>query len=199
MFGSVSVNMINRLRHINLILAALMGCFFIYGCENDLKDVDRFAKKETGVEEGINIESYLSNGGVLRAKLTAPILLRHQTTVPRVEFTNSLHVDFFDSLKRIESQLFAKYGEYKENENKVYLRDSIVVFNVKGDTLKTNELYWDQNRQVFYNDKPTTVIQTSVGQRILSRDGIIADQNLRWFTLKTIQPGSFTNIPDSTY
>jgi len=136
MYGSVSVNMINRLRHINLILAALMGCFFIYGCENDLKDVDRFAKKETGVEEGINIESYLSNGGVLRAKLTAPILLRHQTTVPRVEFTNSLHVDFFDSLKRIESQLFAKYGEYKENENKVYLRDSIVVFNVKGDTLK---------------------------------------------------------------
>lgn len=164
-----------------------------------MEDVDRFSKKEISVEEGKNIESYLSNGGVLRAKLTAPVLLRHQTEVPRIEFTRSLHVDFYDSLKKIESQLFARYGEYKENQNLVYLKDSIVVFNIKGDTLKTNELFWDQNRQMFYNDKPTTVIQTSAGQKILSKDGITADQNLRWFTLKTIEPGSFTNIPDSTY
>lgn len=191
--------MINRLPHIKYFLAALVSCFFVAACENKMEEVDKFSKKNISVEEGINIQSYLSNGGILRAKLTAPLLLRHQTQIARVEFPRSLHVDFYDSLKRKESELFAKYGEYKENENKVYLRDSVIVFNVKGDTLFTNELYWDQNRQVFYNDKPTIVSQSSPKQKIYSRDGLVADQNLRWFTLNSIQPGSFTFIPDSTY
>jgi hypothetical protein len=164
-----------------------------------MEDVDRLAKKKISVEEGKNIESYLSNGGVLRARLIAPVLLRHQTEVPKIEFPKSLHVDFYDSLKGIESQLFAKYGEYKENENKVFLKDSIVVFNIKGDTLLTNELYWDQNKQVFYNDKPVIVIQSSPRQKIYGQNGLTADQNLRWFTINNLQPGSFTNIPDSTY
>jgi LPS export ABC transporter protein LptC len=191
--------MINRSSHIKYYIAALIGCFFFCACENKMEDVDRFSKKEVSVEEGTNIESYLSNGGVLRAKLTAPLLLRHQTEVPRVEFTRSLHVDFYDSLKQVESQLFAKYGEYKENENKVFLRDSVVVFNVKGDTLKTSQLYWDQSKQIFYNEVPTLVIQGGNQQRIISQKGIVADQNFKWFTLNEIDPASFINVPDSTH
>jgi LPS export ABC transporter protein LptC len=191
--------MINRSSHIKYHIAALIGCFFFCACENKMEDVDRFSKKEVSVEEGTNIESYLSNGGVLRAKLTAPLLLRHQAEVPRVEFTRSLHVDFYDSLKQVESQLFAKYGEYKENENKVFLRDSVVVFNVKGDTLKTSQLYWDQSKQIFYNEVPTLVIQGRNQQRIISQKGIVADQNFKWFTLNEIDPASFINVPDSTH
>jgi hypothetical protein len=192
--------MINRSLHIIAFIAAFTGCFFFTGCENDMHEIDSLGKREIGVEEGKNIVSILSNGGIMRAKLTAPVLLRYQTQVPKVEFPNTLHVDFFDSLKNIESRMFAKYGEYKENQNLVYLRDSIVVFNVKGDTLLTNELYWDQNRHLFYNDKPTIVIQTNPRQRLYSKDGLTADQGLQWFTLKSLQPESFTVIPnDSTY
>ena len=191
--------MINRPAHIIFFLAAITGCFFFSSCENDITEVDNLGKREIGIEEGKNIVSLLSNGGIMRAKLTAPVLLRYQTQVPKVEFPNTLHVDFYDSLKNVESQLFAKYGEYKENQNLIYLRDSIVVFNIKGDTLLTNELYWDQNQRVFYNDKPTIVIQSNPRQRLYSSKGLTADQNMNWFTLKELQPGSFTVIPDSTY
>jgi LPS export ABC transporter protein LptC len=191
--------MTNRFLHIIAFIAALTSCFFFSACENDMQEIENFSKREIGVEEGKNIVSLLSNGGIMRAKLTAPVLLRYQTQVPKVEFPKTLHVDFYDSLKNIESQLFAKYGEYKENQNLVYLRDSIVVFNIKGDTLLTNELYWDQNRHIFYNDKPTIVIQSNPRQRLYSKDGLTADQGLQWFTLKNLQPESFTVIPDSTY
>ncbi len=191
--------MTNRLLHITLFFAAVIGCIFLSACENDIKDVERFSKKEISVEEGKQIESFLSNGGILRAKLRAPVFLRYQTQVPKVEFPKTLHVDFYDSTRKIESELFADYGEYKENENLIYLRDNVVVFNVKGDTLRTNELYWDQNKQIFYNDKPTTVIQSSPRQKIISKDGLTANQDLTWFSLKNLQPGSFTIISDSTY
>jgi LPS export ABC transporter protein LptC len=190
--------MINLSSHKSL-LAALLGCFFVCACENRMEDIDRFSKKTVSVEEGNNIESYLSNGGVLRARLTAPVFLRHQTEVPRVEFTRTLHVDFYDSLKRIESQLFAKYGEYKENESRVFLRDSILVFNVKGDTLRTDELYWDQNKQIFYTDRPVQITQTAPQQQKLYGIGLIANQDLTRMTVKNLQPESFTVIRDSAY
>jgi LPS export ABC transporter protein LptC len=191
--------MINTCSNIKYLVAALLGCFFFCACENKIEEVDKFAKKTVSVEEGKNIESYLSNGGVLRARLTAPVFLRHQTEIPRVEFTKTLHVDFYDSLKRIESQLFAKYGEYKENESKVFLRDSIIVFNVKGDTLRTDELYWDQNRQVFYTERPVEISQTFPQRQKLYGIGLIANQDLSRLTVKNLQPGSFTEIRDSTY
>jgi LPS export ABC transporter protein LptC len=179
--------------------AALTGCLFFSACENDLREVDKLSKRETSVEEATNIESYLSQGGSLRARLTAPRFLRHQAQVPRVEFPNTLHVDFYDSLRSIESELFAKYGEYKENESKVFLKDSIVVFNVKGDTLFTDELYWDQNKQLFFTDRPVVISQTAPQRQKIYGIGLTADQNLRWFTVKNLQPPSFTVVPDSTY
>jgi LPS export ABC transporter protein LptC len=191
--------MTNTFFNTSFFLAALLGCFFICSCENKMEDVDRFSKRTITVEEGNNIESYLSNGGVLRARLTAPVFLRHQSEIPRVEFTNTLHVYFYDSLKRVESQLFAKYGEYKENESKVFLRDDVIVFNVKGDTLRTDELYWDQNRQIFYTDKAVEISQTAPQRQKLYGIGLIASQDLTKLTVKNLQPRSFTVIPDSTY
>lgn len=191
--------MINAFSYIKFFTAALVGCFFICACENKMEEIDKFSKKQTSVEEGKEIESYLSNGGVLKAKLTAPVFLRYQTQVPKVEFPSTLHVDFYDSLKRIESRLSAKYGEYKENENKVFLRDSIVVFNVKGDTLWTDELYWDQNQQVFYTEKPVVISQTAPQRQKIYGIGLTASQDLSKLSIRNIQPPSFTNVPDSTY
>ncbi|HEX6915632.1 MAG TPA: LPS export ABC transporter periplasmic protein LptC [Chitinophagaceae bacterium] len=164
-----------------------------------MREVEKFARKDIGVEEGKQIESLLSNGGVLKARLTAPVFLRYQTQVPRIEFPKTLHVDFYDSTRNIESQLFAKYGEYKENENKVYLRDSVVIFNIKGDTLFTDELFWDQNTQLFFTDKPVVISQTKPQRQKIYGIGLSADQNLSWFTIKNLQPPSFTEVPDSTY
>jgi LPS export ABC transporter protein LptC len=191
--------MINVSSYIKFFIAALLGCFFICACENKMEEIDKRSKKQASVEEGKDIESYLSNGGVLKAKLTAPVFLRHQTQVPKVEFPKTLHVDFYDSLKRIESRLSAKYGEYKENENKVFLRDSIVVFNVKGDTLWTDELYWDQNQQVFYTEKPVVISQTAPQRQKIYGIGLTASQDLSRLSIRNIQPPSFTNVPDSTY
>ena len=63
-------------------------------------------------------------------------------------------MDIFESTTKVESWLDAKYGKYFETQNKVFLRDSVVTINVNGDTLKTDELWWDQQQEKFYTDKP---------------------------------------------
>jgi LPS export ABC transporter protein LptC len=189
--------MIKTLSRYKKLLAAFLGsCFFVCSCENDMNVVRNLGKKKIGVEEAKQIESFLSQGGKVKAKLTAPLMLRYQLDTVKVEFPKSLHVNFFDDSLRVESQLNAKYGRYLENENKVFLRDSVVVFNVTGDTMHAKELYWDQREQRYYTDKNVIVIYKNPAQKVYGT-GLVADQALRNITIKN--PKGFMIIPDSTY
>jgi LPS export ABC transporter protein LptC len=178
-----------------ILAAVITGCFFMWSCENDMKDVQNLSNKKIGVEEAKNVESYLSQGGKLKAKLNAPLMLRYQRDTPRVEFPKTLKVDFYNDSMVIESKLSAKYGNYLENDNKVFLRDSVVVFNIKGDTLFCKELYWDQQKAIFYTDK--NVIIHKPDQKIYGK-GLVADQSFKWFTIKHPH-NSYINIPDSSF
>ncbi len=194
--------MTNCFLHNKYILAAgIIGCFFVFGCENDVNEVKELGKRKPGIEEGKNIESYLSLDGKMKAKLTAPLLLRYQgDSARKAEFPKSLHVDFYNDSLRVESQLSALYGRYLEGESKVYLRDSVVVFNIKGDTLFSRELYWDQTLNKFYTDKQVIISQKSPRQRLVGRKGMRCNQDLSNMTIYDVQPGSFVFIPpDSTH
>src|SRR5689334_7561072 len=120
------------------------GCFFLLACENDPKDIEKLTSKKITVEEGRNIEGYLSQSAKMKARLKASLMKRYLTDSPYIEFPNTLHVDFFNDSMKIESQLNARYGKYKQNESRVFLRDSVEVFNTLGDTLHCMELCWDQ-------------------------------------------------------
>jgi LPS export ABC transporter protein LptC len=184
-----------KLKLFKNIAAIITGCFFVCACENDIREIQDLNKKTISVEEGKQIESYLSEGGKVKAKLTAPLMLRYQKDTPKVEFPKSLHVDFYNDSSKVESKLSAKYGRYMQNENKVFLRDSVVVFNIKGDTLYCKELYWDQAKAIFYSNKNVIVHRPS-GKTY--GNGMIADQNFKWFTIQNPH-NSYLNIPDSSF
>jgi LPS export ABC transporter protein LptC len=191
--------MINQLFHKKLIKAALLtGCFFMCACENDVNEVRELGRRRQNIEEGKNIESYLSMNGKMRAHLTAPLLLRYVDSGNMAEFPRSLHVDFYNDSAKIESQLRARFGRYKENENKVYLRDSVVVFNTKGDTLFCEDLYWDQTTQKFYTSRKVTMSRNYRKSLITGNNGMTATQDLSTISFFKIDPNSFYYVPDST-
>lgn len=148
-------------------------------------------------EEGTNIQAYLSETGLqmgklearVKGKLRSPYMLHYQRTdSPYFEFPKTLHVDFYkDSVfvnqkPVIESLLDARYGKYLPNQDKVFLRDSVVVKNIlKGDTLLCKYLWWDQHTQRFSTDDTVHIHQKD---KTLWGTGMEADQNFRWYTIK---------------
>lgn len=165
--------------HNKIVYAAalIMGCCFVLGCENDEKRIKELTEKVRLKEEAINVESFLSQDGKMKAKLTAPLMLRSTRDSLYVEFPNTLHVDFYgDSNNNIETVLDSRYGKYFENLGKVYLRDSVVVITIKGDTLKSPDLWWDQNSKIFYTDKFATY--HGIGKNIYGGKGLVATQDL---------------------
>lgn len=179
-----------------------IGCMAI-SCENDIHEVEQLGKKKLGVEVGTGIVSQFSQAGRIKAVLKAPYMLRYQYDTVKIEFPKTMHVDFYDSTAKIDSRLFARFGSYLENENKVLLRDSVIVFNIKGDTLFTNELYWDQLKGSYYTDKPVIISQTNPIRQKLYGTGFSSNQDLTNIKVYKVGYGnaeqsSFLNVPDSS-
>jgi len=168
---------------IRLLQAAILcSCLFILGCENDERDINALTDKAVMVEKAKNIDVLFSQQGQLRARMKAPLMLRYQEDTVRVDFPQSLHVDFYDSTRRVESWLDAQFGRYYENYNRVLLKDSVIVINIKGDTLTTPELWWDQNARKFYTDSTVRIITKD--KQIRGGKGLVADQDLNAYTIR---------------
>lgn len=153
-----------------------VALLFLSSCENDEKVINDMTKKVVMKEEAIDIVSMLSQEGKLRAILKAPLMLRVFDDTVYAEFPKTLHCDFYDVNGQIESRLDSKYGKYYENLGKVYLRDSVVVITTKGDTLKSPDLWWDQNTKMFYTDKYATY--HAPGKQVAGTIGLEATQDL---------------------
>jgi len=140
-------------------------------------------KSKLSVDEVKQVTSYLSTGGRVKAKLTAPFMLRFYDSVPRVEFPNSLHVDFYNDSMKIESYLDAKKAYYYEQQSRVILNDSVVVIRIDGDTLKTNELFWEQNQHKLFTNSDVEIRQKT---KTIFGKGFESDETLKNFRIDSI-------------
>lgn len=176
--------------------ALIISCCFVYSCENDPVEIDNWMKEQPMIEEATNIESYLSNGGKVKAKLKAPLMVRAMADTHYIEFPKSLYAVFYnDSTTQIESWVKSKYGKYYEDLNKVYLRDSVVVITVQGDTLKSPDLWWDQGKGLFYTDNYAEYYGKN--QIINGGKGMQATQDLKTITFK--EPTGVMNVTEKEF
>lgn len=185
-----------RSEHTIIFAAVFTGCFFLCSCENKLADIEKFNQKDIAIEEGKNVIIKYSVAGKKKAILSGPIMYRVQDTVPYVEFPKSVHVDFFDIKDSLDSRLDAKYATYKETQSKVFLRDSVRIINVKGDTLYCDELYWDRSHTnvEFYTDKP---VRIRTRTQILNGIGMEARQDFKEYHIT--HPTGIVQVPAAQF
>jgi len=192
--------MINRLSIIKYISAVtfISSCFFMTSCENNINDVKALSDKTGGIDIGKDVAIYMSEGGKMNAKLTAPMMKKYLLDSGKmIEFPNTIKVDFYKDSTKIESKLSADYANYKQEENKFFLRGNVVVYTVKGDTLWCKEMYWDQATSKFHTDKEVVVKQHNPISKIYGL-GLEANQDLTDIKIIKPQSNSFAILSDSS-
>ena len=179
-----------------LTAALILGCFFLVSCENDEAEVKSLFTKKLGVEEAKIINLTFTTGGKTKAILTSPLMLRVQDTITYVEFPKTLEVNFYNDSAKVESTMTALYGRYKESQNIVYLKDSVKIINIKGETLNTDELYWDRSRTgfEFYTDKPVRIRTLT---HIIDGVGMEASQDFKQRVIRKVT--GMIKIPSSQF
>jgi len=191
--------MINSLfnKNTKLAVALISSCFFMLACENNVNEVQALGARIGGVDVGKEVSIFISNDGKMTAKLMAPLMKKYLVDSGKmVEFPNTLKVDFYKDSLHIESKLSANYANYKEADNKVFLKDNVVVYNVLGDTLWCKEMIWDQITNKFTTDKEVIVKQHNPIAKIYGK-GFEANQNLTDIHIFKPQSNSFAILSDS--
>lgn len=200
MFGLINANMINTIfnKHIKLAVALLSSCFFMLACENNVNEVQALSTRIGGIDVGKDVSIFISTDGKMTAKLMAPLMRKYLLDSGKmVEFPNTIKVDFYKDSLHIESKLSADYANYKEQENKVFLKDNVIVYNVLGDTLWCKEMIWDQVTNKFTTDKDVIVKQHNPIAKIYGK-GFEANQDLSDIHIFKPQSNSFAILSDST-
>jgi LPS export ABC transporter protein LptC len=185
-------------KNIRLAVALMSSCFFMLACENNVNEVQALSARIGGIDVGKDVSIFISTDGKMSAKLMAPLMKKYLLDSGKmVEFPNTLKVDFYKDSLHIESKLSANYANYKEAENKVFLRDNVVVYNVLGDTLWCKEMIWDQITNKFTTDKEVIVKQHNPIAKIYGK-GFEANQNLTDIHIFKPQSNSFAILSDSS-
>lgn len=138
-----------------IIFICLVGGLFAVSCENDLKEIEKISsrKLDISVDTSKGVEIILSDSAVVKGKLITPLLLTYKTDNPYNEMPNGLTVIFYDENQRESSRIVADHGISRDNGKLIELRKNVVVTTQKGDTFKSEELFWDDTKKMFYSNQ----------------------------------------------
>ena len=135
-------------------------------------------------ERGEDVTILYSEQGYTKAKLFAHSFFQKKDIEPPfIEMKDGLRVDFFDEQAQIKNTLTAKYGRYFESKGNVLVKDSVVIKNIKGETLETEQLIWNEKLGQFYTDKH---VKITTPTQIIYGDGLEANQDFSTYKLSLI-------------
>lgn len=127
---------------------------------------------KAGIERATGVEMLYSDSAIIRVRMIAPTMLRYiDKNNPKQVFPDGIKADFFDNSQQQTSRLVANYAEQFTKKEKIFLRDSVHIWNNKQEHLESDELIWDEQQKKIYSDKfvrITTPTQIIEGYKLIS-------------------------------
>jgi len=144
---------------------ALIFVIGLAACSNDMQEVNQmFETINTEIEHADDVEIIYSDSAKVRLKVSGPKLERHvKKNQQKDVFTDGVHVEFLDEQQVTLSWLDARFLEKVDKDDKVYVRDSVVLYNAENEKLETSELIWDEKTERIYTDKFVRITQPEKG------------------------------------
>jgi LPS export ABC transporter protein LptC len=134
--------------------------FVLVSCGN--KDVDKVKISASSgplpVEKGVNIAISYTDSGYLKARVFAPILERYSSE-DKLEsvMKKGITAYFYGPNGKITSYLKSKYAFRDEKARTLMVRNEVIVVNNKGDTIRTEEMIWDEKTDMISTDKAVQI------------------------------------------
>jgi len=146
-----------RHKNLGIVVLSMVAAILILSCSSKVaSDIppDLISNKKTPSLEATDVQTSLTDSGVVKYFLTTPKLLQFdQEKDPYMEFPEGFHLQEFDENKNIISELSANYGKNFVHEKKWLATGNVVMVNNKGDTLRTEELNYLTKDDRIFTDK----------------------------------------------
>jgi hypothetical protein len=142
-----------------IIFSLVILCIFqlsLSSCgEDDLKKAPKLTKKiSLDTNRTTAVEIIYSDSAKVKAKGFAPVLDKITPASGAIfqEMPKGVKIEFLNDSLKITGSITSDYAIMKETEKLTIFKRNVVVVN-ENLTFNTEELIWDQNKQMFFSPK----------------------------------------------
>ncbi len=185
----------NSAKRMNIAFVIITISGLLISCANDIEKVKIYSVTE--ILPSLTAEGYemlYSDSTVIRFKLQTPELLRHDNEKePYTEFPSGVNIIKYDANMNVISSISALYAKNFDSDDRWEVKNNVVAVNVKGDTLKTEYLVWDQKRGKIYSNQFVKIIQKD---QIYTGVGFESDQDFSSYKIKNLKGQMYVDVDD---
>jgi LPS export ABC transporter protein LptC len=117
-----------------------------------------------------------NDSGKVQLILTFPIMESYdKKDESYTEFKSGIRVDFYEGHEKPVGNVTAKYARFINKKNLWELKDSVIVVNESNDKLETEQLFWDQVKDIIYTDR---FVKITSQDQIVMGSGFESDTKL---------------------
>lgn len=166
-----------RLKNITLIKVTAIAVTLFFSCKNNFKEVQNIGiltNEPLTVAENIHTK-YTDTSG-LKSILKSPKMLNYSNRdFAYYEFPEGVDLILFDDDNN-QSHVIADYAIVYDETDLIDLRGNVVLDTHNRDTLYAEQLYYDQERQWLFTNKP---VRFRTRDQLIDGHGFDSDRNFR--------------------
>lgn len=161
------------------------------------KDVDA---EKLMTQQSDSLVLLASENGQTKYRFETPLLERYELAKePYMEFRKGVDVITYDSIGNVASTLVANYAIFFEKQKLWEAKGNVVVVNADGQTLETQQLFWNQKTKKIYSNVDSKVVD---GDNTIIGEGFESDEEFKDYifrkpkgkVLVDVEPTDSTNV-----
>jgi LPS export ABC transporter protein LptC len=157
-------------------------------CSNDPKLVQEFVSSEVlPIEKIEGAEMLHTENGKLKVKIVATTIERFNNQQPQLVFSNHLVVYFYNDSAMVQSTLKAEYAEINDEKKLMTAKENVILTNIAGKKLESEELIWDEKNNKIYTDKK---VKITTGKEVIVGEGFVSNPDFTEYSISKIH-GTF--------
>ena len=128
-----------------------------------------------------------TENGKLKVKIVATTIERFNNQQPQLVFSNHLVVYFYNDSAMVQSTLKAEYAEINDEKKLMTAKENVILINIAGKKLESEELIWDEKNNKIYTAKK---VKITTGKEVIEGEGFVSNPDFTEYSISKIH-GTF--------
>lgn len=175
---------------------AILFICLLSACRNDIAEIRAITEfKDLPIQTNLNAEYVYTENGKLKNKIIASQLDQYDDDKSTTVAHGGFVLVFYDSLEKEEARLSGTKGTYNQKDKKLVADGNVILLNIKGEKLETEQLIFDQDSASIYTDK---YVKISTRSGDIFGKGLVSNESFTRYRI--LEPTGDINMekPDST-
>lgn len=171
------------MRHLLTLIVTVAMTAASWSCRNDSEGrVPSLPKGEdVPTMSTLDVSTFVSDSGYTRYHITADVWRMYEDAPdPFWKFPRGLFLEQFDEDLKPAANVICDSATYFSRRRIWRLDGNVVMVNTERDSFLTQQLFWDQNRQLVYSDSFIHIVRAD---RIIEGYGFESNQNMTAYTV----------------